>query len=207
LQDATLLDNLQQRLQAEELFDRDRKQPHTRALGILLYYAGLSTRDTAVIVSQLAEPIAHTPIMDWHHRAQHLFKTRPVRYHDVLAIDETSLQIETGSGELDEVFLWIAIDPHTGDIVHAAVTDGRTPIDSLAFLRGTLKHVQHDPFVHVDAAVWYPWPLELEGLDWQVTRGGLRNHVEAWFSALKDRLDDFEDGGRGMPRCRRWMRG
>jgi transposase-like protein len=47
------------------------------------------------------------------------------------------------------------------------------------------------PFVVGDAGVGYPWPLDLLGLDWQVTSGGVRNTVEIWFGLLKERVGPF----------------
>ena len=89
-----LLGTLTHRLTQEDLFDRDRKQPRTRALGLLLHHAGLSCRKTSQLVSLLAEPVTHNPISAWYRRASHLFREQPVQRHERLVIDETSLHIE-----------------------------------------------------------------------------------------------------------------
>jgi putative transposase len=198
-----LLDTLASRLQEQEVFDRDRKHPHTRALGLLLHHAGLSCRRTSHLVTQLAEPVSHNPISDWYRRAQALFREQPVRRHERLVIDETSLHIEKPRADwpeevdkdagdhLEEVFLWAAIDPDTQQVVHVTVTGGRGGVEALAFLRGVLARCDNKPVVHVDRGVWYPWPLNLLGLDWQVTAGGVRNTVETWFGLLKERIGGF----------------
>lgn len=123
-QDASLLDTLASRLQEEEVFERDRKTPHTRALGLLLHHAGLSCRRTSQVVSLLAEPVPHNPISAWYRRAGRagdLFREAPAGYHEELVVDETSLHIEDpteGDDDEDpgltEVFLWAALDPAPG---------------------------------------------------------------------------------------------
>jgi len=93
-QNDALLGTLTQRLTQEDIFDRDRKQSRTRALGLLLHHAGLSCRRTSQLVSLLAEPVSHNPISAWYRRASHLFREQPVQRHERLVIDETSLHRE-----------------------------------------------------------------------------------------------------------------
>lgn len=198
-----LLGTLTEHLAQEDLFDRDRKQPHTRALALLLHHAGLSCRRTSQLVSLLAEPVTHAPISAWYRRAAHLFREQPVQRHERLVIDETSLFIDRdhdklpedadfdAGDHLDELFLWAAIDPDTRQIVHVAVTQGRSSVEALGFLKGVLARCDNRPVIHVDRGVWYPWPLNLLGLDWQVTSGGVRNNVETWFGVLKERIGQF----------------
>lgn len=198
-----LLGRLTDQLRSEEVFDRERKATETRALGLLLHHAGLSCRKTSHLVTLLAEPVSHNPISDWYRRASHLFREQPARRHERLAIDETSLHIEKpreewpedvdkDAGEhLTELFLWAAIDPDTQQLVHVAVTEGRSGVEALGFLKGVLARCDAQPRIHVDRGVWYPWPLNLLGLDWQVTSGGVRNKVETWFGVLKERIGQF----------------
>jgi transposase-like protein len=186
-----LLGILEGHLEEEEVFDRSRKRTETRALGLLLYHAGLSCRRTADVLSMVQEPVSHQPISAWYHRAGDLFRTGPVRYHEALAVDETSLHIEAEGGDLTEVFLWAAVDPDTGEVAHVAVTESRGGVEALGFLRGVLARCRNEPRIHVDRGVWYPWALGTVDVDWSVTSGGARNHVEAWFGLLKNRLKAF----------------
>jgi transposase-like protein len=177
-----------------------------------MHHAGLSCRRTSQLVTLLAEPVSHNPITAWYRRAGDLFRAEPVRYHEELVVDETSLHIEDpeenedGEGDEDEdedgdgllaVFLWAAIDPATGEVVHVAVAEGRGGVEARGFLQGVLRRCRNRPRVHVDRGVWYPWPLRYLGLPWSQTSGGVRNHVETWFGVLKGRLDAFR---------RRWPR-
>ncbi len=202
-QETALLGNLADRLRQEEVVDRERKHTETRALGLLLHHAGLSCRRTSQLVSLLAEPVSHNPISAWYRRASHLFRDQPVQRHERLVIDETSLHIDKPREEwpedpdfdagdhLEEVYLWAAIDPDTQQIVHVAVTEGRGGVEALGFIRGVLARCDTRPVIHVDRGVWYPWPLNLLGLDWHVTSGGVRNRVETWFGVLKERIGQF----------------
>jgi transposase-like protein len=202
-QNDALLGTLTDRLIHEEVFDRDRKQPRTRALGLLLHHAGLSCRKTSQLVSLLAEPVSHNPISAWYRRASHLFREQSVQRHERLVIDETSLHIEKprddwpedcdkdAGDHLTELFLWAAIDPDTQQLVYVTVTTGRSGVEALAFVKRVLARCDNRPTIHVDRGVWYPWPLTLLGLDWQVTAGGVRNTVETWFGLLKERIGQF----------------
>lgn len=201
--ETALLGNLTDQLRQEEIFDRERKTTETRALGLLLHHAGLSCRKTSHLVTLLAEPVSHNPISAWYRRASHLFRQQPPQRHERLVIDETRLHIEKpreewpedvdkDAGEhLDTLYLWAAIDPDTQQLVHVAVTEGRSGIEALGVLKGVLARCDARPRIHVDRGVWYPWPLKLLGLDWQVTSGGARNKVETWFGVLKERIGLF----------------
>ena len=198
-----LLGNFTDQLRQQEVFDRDRKQPRTRALGLLLHHAGLSCRKTSQLVSLLAEPVTHNPISAWYRRASHLFREQPAQRHERLVIDETSLPIENPRSEwpeecdkdagdhLTELFLWAAVDPDTEQLVHVAVSEGRSSVEALGFVKGVLARCDNRPTIHVDRGVWYPWPLNVLGLAWQVTSGGVRNTVETWFGLLKERIGQF----------------
>jgi putative transposase len=198
-----LLGTLTHRLVQEEVFDRDRKAPETRALALLLHHAGLSCRRTSQLVTLLAEPVSHNPISAWHRRASHLFREQPVQRHERLVIDETSLHIEKpretwpedcdkdAGDHLIELFLWAAVDPDTQQLVHVAVSQGRSSVEAMGFVKGVVALCDNRPVIHVDRGVWYPWPLEALGLDWQVTAGGVRNTVETWFGLLKERIGQF----------------
>ena len=71
------------------------------------------------------------------------------------------------------------------------MTTGRSGVEALAFLTGVLARCDNQPAIHVDRGMWYPWPLKVLGLDWQVTSGGVRNTVETWFGLLKERIGPF----------------
>lgn len=190
-QDTTLLDTLASQLQEEEVFDRLRKRTETRALGLLLYHAGLRCRRTAAILSAVREPVTHQSVSAWYHPASPLFREGPVRRHEELAVDETKLVLQGEDGDPEAVFLWAAVDPATGEVAHVAVTESRGGIEALGFLRGVLARCGNRPFFHVDRGPWYPWALDTLDVDWSVIPGGARNHVEAWFGVLKGRLEAF----------------
>lgn len=188
-----LLDEIENWLLREDLFDRERKATRTRALGILLYHAGLSCRATSNILTELMEPVSHNPISDWYRRCADLFRKQPVKRHEVLVMDETSILLEGEGGVLTEYFLWVAVNPKTGEIVHVALTQGRGGVEAIGFTRGVLKRCSNVPFFLVDGGVWYPVAFRILEVGFEVMRGGDRNKVETWNGVLKQRIRAFRE--------------
>ena len=201
------VDQPAQRLKAEEVFDRERKSNRTRALALLTYHAGRGCRATARLVTKLAEPVSHSPISTWHQRASQLFRHRPAQRHEVLVADETTIHVEHEDGELEEYFLWAAINPRTEEVVYATVTQGRSGLEALGFVRGVLRYCTNVPYFLVDAADWYPWAFETVGADYDAVEGGVRNQVETWIGLAKNRMRAFRERfphNAGWDRIRAW---
>lgn len=189
--EANPLDQLEHRLEEEEVFDRERKSNRTRALALLVYHGKRGCRATARLVSQLAESVSHAPISTWHRRASHLFRERPVKRHEVLVADETTVHVEGEDGDLEPYYLWVAVNPRTQEVVYATMTQGRSGLEALGFVRGVLQYCSNKPLFVVDAADWYPWAFEVENLPYRVVSGGIRNRVETWIGLAKDRMTGF----------------
>lgn len=183
-----LIGQLAHHIEEEDLFDRERKDNRTRALALLLYHAKNGCRETARLVTQIAEPVSHSPISTWHRRASALFRERPAKRHAVLVADETTVHVETREGELEEWFLWVAVNPDTEEVVYATFTQGRSGLEALGFVRGVLRYCSNVPLFVVDAGVWYPWAFEVVGANYEVVSGGVRNRIETWIGLVKDRL-------------------
>jgi len=64
----TLLGTVTDQLRAEEVSTRDRDEPSTRALGLMLHHARLCCRRTSQLVTILAEPASPSPISAWYRR-------------------------------------------------------------------------------------------------------------------------------------------
>jgi transposase-like protein len=188
----SLLDTVARLLERHEVFERDRKTTDTRALALLLYHEGLSCRATARLVTELAEYVCPATVSHWQRRATDLFREEPVRYHEELAVDETKIHLHSGDGDLEVRYLWAAVNPATHEVVHVALTQGRSMLEARPFLRATLRRMDGEPRrVHVDGGPWYPAALDQLDLRWDVTSGGPRNQVEAWYAPLKHRLEAF----------------
>jgi len=69
-----MLSHLQELLEAKNVFERRRKTTKSRALGIFLYHADVSTRNCSEVVSSF-EPVSHEAIRQWYNKVQYLFKT------------------------------------------------------------------------------------------------------------------------------------
>ena len=86
-----MLSHIMEVLEAKNIFERNRKNMQSRALGILLYHYGLSLRKCRSIVSSF-EPISHESIRKWYHKTKPVFTVKTC-YRAVIAVDETKLKI------------------------------------------------------------------------------------------------------------------
>ncbi|MEF8879899.1 MAG: IS6 family transposase, partial [Candidatus Thermoplasmatota archaeon] len=86
-----MLSYIERGLESKKVFERNRKNLRTRALGILLYHYGLSLRKCKKVVSSY-EQVSHETIRKWYHRADNIFKIDK-RMRKILAVDETKIKI------------------------------------------------------------------------------------------------------------------
>ena len=177
-----MLSTVSEALRASGLFQRDRTDIHTRALGIVLYHLGLSLRDTSLV---LRHSRSHEAIRKWYLRASSLFDVQRAPRR-VIAIDESKIKIE---GQWR--YLWAAIDVDTWEVLAVWITRGRSGLEARMFLRRVLRRCRGRPRVLVDGGPWYRWALDSLGLVWEHVTFGERNPVEQWFGILKQRIKRF----------------
>lgn len=146
------------------------------------WLAGASLRGTRDALDHEAR-FSHESVRRWAHQlGRHL--TRHIQ-RDFVAVDETSLFLQDGR----EVYGWAAFDAVRFEVFLTWVTQGRSGVEAWLFFKNILRRAVNGPFVIVDAGVWYPWPLETLGLDWEVVAGAARNFVESFFGSVKNRLE------------------
>lgn len=149
---------------------------------VRVYLAGASLRKTTHAFDHRCS-FSHEALRQWVQAFASVFTVDPAR-RETVVIDETSLFLRDGQ----EVYGWVALDPDTRDVLVTWVTQGRSGVEALLFLKNVLRRCTNDPHVEVDAGVWYPWALETLGLEWHVQAGGDRNLAESFFGSLKNRL-------------------
>ena len=179
-----MLSHLEELLEAKKVFERNRKQMRTRALGILLYHYGLSFRKCKTILSSF-EDISHESIRKWYHQVDTIF-TVGKTYRKTTAVDETKIKI---NGKLHIV--WAAIDTSNWEILGVWVTHGRASIEAYSFLKHILKKCVNQPKILVDRGPWYKPALNRLNVEWEHVTFGPRNPIEQWFSLLKHRIKLF----------------
>ena len=175
-----MLSIVSEALRASGLFQRQRTDIHTRALGIVLYHLGLSLRNTSLV---LQHSRSHEAIRKWYLRASVLFnvQTAPRR---VIAIDESKIKGQWR-------YLWAAVDVDTWEVLAVWITRGRSGLKARMFIRSVLRRCKRHPRVVVDGGPWYRWALDRLGLEWEHVTSGERNAVEQWFGILRQRVKRF----------------
>lgn len=86
-----MLQRLVETLDARKVFRRRRKSKETRALGVLLYYLGLSCREAQEVLVGFGGG-SHEAVRGWYHRCRALFDP-PGRERRAVAVDETHLEV------------------------------------------------------------------------------------------------------------------
>jgi len=179
-----MLSNMEKVLEAKNIFERERKNMKTRALGVILYHFGVSLRNTSAVISSF-EPASHEAVRLWYHRAAKIFTVQKVARR-IVAIDETNIKIN-GKWRI----LWAAIDIESWAVLGVWITHGRSSFEAYGFIRHVLELCENKPKILVDGGPWYPYALQRLGLDWEHVTFGLRNPIEQWFGILKHRINLF----------------
>jgi len=171
-------------LNERRIFRWNRKGLTTKTLAILIYQAGLSYRKTRKVL-KLIEGFSHESVRKWYTRCKELFDVKK-RVRRSVAVDETKVKIEN-----NQIYVWNAIDVDDRSIIAVHVSETRTPLDAIYFLRKMLDRCENKPLILVDKGPWYRWALKRLGLEYDNQRFGERNVIEQWYSLLKSRLKIF----------------
>lgn len=178
-----LLARIEEWLREKKVFERERTSTKKRALGILLYFGGLSCWKTgdALGVSQEA-------VRDWFEKGRAFFHTLPTRVRKRIAVDEKVFHLPGGTA-----YLWAAVDLDTGECLAVHVSTTRANLDAFFFMK-KVKRVclGRLPHVFVDGGEWYPWAFERLGFDrYNVVHWGPRAAIERYFSPMDRRYRVF----------------
>jgi len=153
--------------------------PETPFLETFLYHSGLSYRQVETVVGR-----SYESVRQWYQRMSHLFEVEGD--HQTIAVDETKMKVED-----NEVYVWAAVDVDTFEVIHVDVSEGRSSLDALLFLREVLRRCRGKPLIKTDRGPWYDWALNELDCDYQKQTFGERSLVERWFGILKHRTTLF----------------
>jgi len=121
----------------------------------------------------------------------------------IVLIDETVVK-QRG----EEFTLFVAVDPETRHLLHAAVVPSRSTLTTRQFLEEIGELYGKMPSIVVtDGASYGPVFTQL-GVIRIVRRHGVRNRVERWIQELKRRIDAFYASftGHGVATTNNWLR-
>ena len=112
-------------IKEKKIFVRERKSNTQRALGMLLYHAGLSYNKTAVFVNA-----SYEAVRKWYRKGRKLFEqTLETKKRKRIAIDEKEIRMNGM-----KVFIWAASFSNE-KIIAVYVLYGRSYFEAMAFLK------------------------------------------------------------------------
>ncbi len=174
-------------LEDKKIFSRKRKSNKQRALGMLLYHAGLSYEKAGMFAGATYEAVR-----EWYQKGKGLFEASIMKKkRKRIAVDEKEITINGAT-----IFIWGAVDLEDEKILAVWVSFGRSGLEAKAFLqkvRGTCKG--RLPRIFVDGGTWYPWALGQAGFQrCTVVSFGPRSAIERLFGDIEWRIRRFWNG-------------
>lgn len=155
---------------------------------LYLYFLGLSTRCVAKALLFLHNiKRSHVAIWKWIQKC-HSRKTSSKRKTiEEFIVDETLLKI---GPEL--IWLWIAIEPESHQILAQTITQERNMFVAERFLSGIVRDYGKHP-VSTDGGTWYPMACQFLKLDHHIHSSYEKSVIERTMQYIKDRTESFDD--------------
>ena len=180
-----MLQQIVEWMEDKNIFCRKRKTNEERAMGILLYHAGLSYEKTGLFLG-----VSYEAVRKWIIKGRELFSHTVVKKERArIAVDEKI--IKRGN---EYLYLWAAVNLGNEHVIAVSVTTGRSYLEAMRFLRRVKQVCKGKlPRIFVDGGVWYPWALQRVGFTYSVVCFGPRSAVE-WndsFHLLTGESGDF----------------
>jgi putative transposase len=174
-------------LENNHIFSRERKSNDQRALGMLLYYAGLSYEKAGSFVHA-----SHEAVREWYQKGKDLFEgSAEKKRRKWIAVDEKEIKLNGTT-----VFIWGAVDLDDEKVIAVWVSFGRSGLEAMAFLK-KVKHACKGklPRIFIDGGSWYPWALDRVGFERHtVISFGPRSAIERLFGDIEKRIRQFWNG-------------
>ena len=182
-----LLKQIVKWLEYRKIFSRKRKSNETRALGMLLYYAGLSYEKAGMFAGA-----SYEAVREWYQKGKELFEESiEKKRRKWIAVDEKEIKINGVT-----IFIWGAVDIDDEKVLAVWVSFGRSGLEAKAFLkkvRDTCKG--RLPRIFIDGGSWYHWALRVVGFKrYTVVSFGPRSAIERLFSDIERRIRRFWNG-------------
>ena len=165
---------------------RKRTEPEDIVYALHLYFNGLSLRNTSKAISKFVTR-SHTAIRDWiqKYNPKRLFYRKTKIFEFIL--DET--QIKVGS---ELIWLWVAIDPESKDVLRLNISKERNMFVAERFLSNVIKEYGEHP-VSTDGGTWYPQACQFLKLNHHIHSPYEKSIIERTIQYIKDRTECFDD--------------
>ena len=166
---------------------RNRTKAEDIVYSLHLYFSGLSLRNTSKALSKFVHK-SHTAIRDWiqKYKPKRLFyrETKIAEY----IIDET--QIKVGS---EDIWLWVAIEPETKNIIAINISKERNMFVAERFLSKVMDEHGKHPVSTKDGGTWYPQACRFLKLKHHIHSSFEKSIMERTIQYIKDRTEGFDD--------------
>jgi len=185
-----LIDRLVEWIEDRKIFCRERKSNKQRALGMLLYNAGLSYEKAGMFACA-----SYEAIREWYQKGKELFEQSIERKRRKwIAVDEKEITVNGVT-----IYIWGAIDLDDEKTIAVQVSYGRSHLEAMIFLKKVKRVCKGRlPRVFIDGGKWYPWTLERLGFHrYTVVSFGPRSAVERFFGDVEWRIRRFWNGFSG----------
>ncbi len=182
-----LLKRVARWLEDKQIFQRERKSNEKRALGILLYNAGLSYKKAGSFVN-----VSYEAVREWYQKGKEIFdQSVEVKERKRVAIDEKEMKINGIT-----IFIWAAVDLDDEKVIATWVSFGRSGLEAKSCLLKVKRAcIGRLPRIFVDGGSWYPWALNVVGFKrYTVVSFGPRSAIERLFGDIECRIRRFWNG-------------
>src|SRR6056297_4194463 len=160
---------------SQDVWENERTPTPVRRFGVRLHAAGLSIRNTVVILDLLGVDRSHGAVWNWVHTLSEAQSDPPTASPSRVAVDEKQIEVD---GE--KKWLYAAIDTESKLMLDIDVYSRRGIDPAAAFLhRLTEEHDVSDTEFLVDGG-GYLTALFRHDLSGQLNYTD-RNHIEKWF--------------------------
>ena len=174
-------------LDDNEIFQRERKSNEQRALGMLLYNAGLSYKKSGSFVNA-----SYEAVREWYQKGKEIFdQSIEVKERKRIAVDEKEMKINGIT-----IFIWAAVDLADEKVIATWVSFGRSGLEAKSCLLKVKRAcIGRLPRIFIDGGSWYPWALNVVGFRrYTVVAFGPRSGIERLFGYIEWRIRRFWNG-------------
>lgn len=170
-------------IEKNKIFSRKRKTNEQRALGMLLYRAGISYRMTEYFVGA-----SYEAVREWYQKGRQLFAEQQVRKkRKRIAVDEKEISLGN-----EKVWLWAVWDIDNKQVIAIHISYTRNGFDAWVVLKRVAKLCKgKKPVIFVDGGKWYPWVLQRLGFRFAIMAFGPRSAIERFLSLVDWRIRRF----------------
>jgi len=184
-----IIERIAKWIEEKKIFVRERKSNVKRALGMLLYHAGLSYNKTGLFVNA-----SYEAVRKWYRKGRKLFEqTIEAKKRKRIAIDEKEIRMNGM-----KVFIWAASFSNE-KVIAVYVSYGRSYLEAMRFLKKIKRVCKGEmPRVFIDGGKWYPWALQRLGFNkYTVIKFGPRSAIERFFGNVEWRIRKFWNAFHG----------